>query len=179
MDLYVKILASYLDKLYRLAAWVAGMLLVLLCGLVLYSILARMLGWYAGGATDFAGYVMATSTFLALAYTFRDQGHIRVVLLIQKTTAGPRWALEIFCLAVMAAISVFLAFYMARLALDSFQFGERSEGADAVLLWIPQTPVALGACLLAVAVIHTLLETLFDYVNVNPKLANTSEFGDT
>ena len=56
-----------MDVIYKLVAFASGALLILLCALVLYSILARAFGLYAGGATDFAGYVMATSTFLALA----------------------------------------------------------------------------------------------------------------
>ena len=161
-----------MDGVYRLGAYASGALLILLCGLVLYSILARALGLYAGGATDFAGYVMATSTFLALAYTFRTNGHIRVQLLIQKLGHAPRRNVEIFCLAFMACVTTYVAFYMARLAYDSWDFGERSEGADAVLLWIPQTPVAIGAALLAIAAIHSFLQSLFDYDAINPETAD-------
>ena len=138
-------ISKMMDGVYKLGAYAAGALLILLCALVLYSILARAFGLYAGGATDFAGYVMATSTFLALAYTFRSNGHIRVQLLIQKLSHTPRRGVEVFCLAFLACITTYLAYYMARLTYDSWDFGERSEGADAVLLWIPQTPVAIGA----------------------------------
>ncbi|MEM9267725.1 MAG: TRAP transporter small permease [Pseudomonadota bacterium] len=156
-------LSHSLDWIYRIGAAASGLLLVGLGCLVLYSIASRMFGFYAGGATDVAGYVMATSTFLALGYTFRSQGHIRVSLLIQNIHGRPRRGIEIFCLAVMSAISVFLAFYMARLVYDSWDFKERSEGADAILIWIPQLPVAMGAGLMAVAVLHTLAQALFDY----------------
>ena len=162
-------ISGFLDHIYRFAGVLSGVALVFLCVLVLYSIVARLFGFFAGGATDFAGYVMATSTFLALAYTFRGNGHIRVQLLIQATTGGRRRVIEILCLAVMSAATVFVAYYMSNLALESYEFGERSEGADAVLLWIPQTPVAIGAVLLAVAVVHTLLLALFDYDAINPE----------
>lgn len=163
--------SNLMDGVYKAGAYAAGALLILLCGLVLYSILARAVGLYAGGATDFAGYVMATSTFLALAYTFRSNGHIRVQLLIQKLGSSPRRGVEIFCLGFMSCISLFLAVYMVRLAYDSWDFGERSEGADAVLLWIPQTPVAIGAGLLAIATFHSFLQALFDYDSINPETA--------
>lgn len=164
----MRTLSDILDWVYRAGAACAGLLLVLLCGLVLYSILARAIGLYAGGATDVAGYVMATSTFLALAHTFRSQGHIRVSLLVQAIGGGPRRAIEIICLSVMAGLTAFLAWYMIALAYDSYDFGERSEGADAILLWIPQTPVAIGAALLALSVLHTLLQAVFDYQAVDP-----------
>ena len=163
-------LSNALDFIYRVGGFGAGLLLILLCTLILYSILARLVGLYAGGATDVAGYVMATSTFLALAYTFRSNGHIRVSLLIQHIAGAGRRAIEIFCLGFMSVIACFIAFYMTRLTIDSYEFGERSEGADAILLWIPQTPVAAGSILLMVAVVHTLLQALFDYAAIDPEL---------
>ncbi len=162
-------LSDFLDRVYRLGGILSGVSLVGLCLLVLYSILARLLGLYAGGATDFAGYFMATSTFLALADTFRANGHIRVQLLVQRFIGGTRRAIEIICLLVMSAATVFIATYMTRLVFDSYSFGERSEGADAILLWMPQTPVAIGAILLAMSVLHTLLQAFVDYNAVNPE----------
>lgn len=165
----LRTLSTVLDGIYKAGAAASGALLILLCSLVLYSISSRMFGFYAGGATDVAGYVMATSTFLALAYTFRTQGHIRVALLIQNFQGNRRRMVEIICLSIMSVVVTFLAFYMYRLVYDSWDFGERSEGADAILIWIPQLPVAIGAFLLAVSVIHTLIQAIFDYDAVNPE----------
>ncbi len=163
-------LSDALDAIYRFAGYLSGALLVLLAGLILYSIVARLLSLYAGGATDVAGYVMATSTFLALAYTFRSGGHIRVQLVVQSFTGTTRRAIEIAVLGLMTAIAGFIAWYMTRLAYDSWDFQERSQGADAILLWIPQTPVAAGAWLLALAVAHSFVQSIFDYDAVNPEL---------
>ena len=162
-------ISRFLDRIYLVGAWLAGALLVLLCLLVLYSILARLVGWFAGGASDVAGYAMATSSFMALAYTFRTQGHIRVSILSQRLDGARRWALEIWAHFVIASVASFLAFYMVRLAIDSYEYGERSEGADAILLWIPQTPVALGSLLFALSTIHVLLMVLFDYGSIDPE----------
>ncbi len=171
----MRAISDALDRVYKIAAFMAGALLVLLALLILYSILARLIGLYAGGASDMAGYVMATSTFLALAYTFRSNGHIRVALFIQRAGGSTRRGIEIFCLGFMTLISLFLAYYMAFLAIESYQWGERSEGADAILLWIPQTPVAIGAALLAISAIHTFLQALFDYEAISPDLDQADE----
>ena len=121
-------ISQALDWIYRLAAYLAGALLVLLCALVLYSIVARLAGLFAGGASDFAGYVMATSTFMALSYTFRTHGHIRVTLLIQTATGAVRRGIELLCLGFMSIATAYLAYYMCRLAWASYVFGDRSEG---------------------------------------------------
>jgi TRAP-type C4-dicarboxylate transport system permease small subunit len=165
-------LSDVLDRFYVIAGYGAGVLLVGLCGMILYSVVGRMLGLYLGGVNDFAGYVMATSTFMALSYTFRTGGHIRVALLLNSFTGQHRRSLETFCLVSMAAVISYFAFYMCRLVWFSYDFQERSDGADATLLWIPQTPVAIGAILFAVAVLHQLIETLFDYERVNPETSS-------
>nr|WP_321444141.1 TRAP transporter small permease [uncultured Cohaesibacter sp.] len=162
-------ISRFLDRIYLLGAWGAGLLLVLLCCLVLYSILARQIGLFAGGASDVAGYVMATSTFMALAYTFRSEGHIRVTLLTQRFFGAARRGFELWAHFVISCVACFLAYYMVRLMLDSYEYGERSEGADAILLWIPQTPVVIGSILFAIATIHVLLIALFNYREIDPE----------
>jgi TRAP-type C4-dicarboxylate transport system permease small subunit len=164
-----KQLSDFMDRIYRICGFLSGLLLILLCCLVLYSILTRIFGWYSGGATDVAGYVMATSTFMALSYTYRSGGHIRVQLLVQHASGAKRRALEFFCLGFLSCVTSYLAIYMTRLALDSYEYGDRSQGADAILMWIPQTPVAIGAILFAVSAIHTLLLAIFDYDAINPE----------
>lgn len=164
------LLSRVLDRLYLLGAWMAGALLILLCCLVLYSILARLMGWFAGGASDIAGYVMATGTFMALSYTFRSSGHIRVTILSQRFVGAQRRAFEIWAHGVIAGVAIFIAYYMTRLMLDSMEFGDRSEGADAILLWIPQTPVAVGSILFALSTVHVFLIALFNYSEIDPEL---------
>ncbi|MCB9959867.1 MAG: TRAP transporter small permease [Rhodospirillaceae bacterium] len=154
-------LGAALDRVYVIGAWLAGLLLIGMLGLVLYNVLSRIFAFHAGGATDVAGYVMAASSFLALAYTFRSHGHIRVSLLLQHVSASLRRTMELWCLGAMSAITGYLAFYMARLAYDNWVWGERSQGVDATPLWIPQVPVTLGAIVFAVAVLHTFLEVAF------------------
>ena len=39
----------------------------------------------------------------------------------------------------------------------SIRFGERSEGADEILIWIPQTAVAIGSLIFFICVLHHFL----------------------
>jgi hypothetical protein len=45
--------------------------------------------------------------------------------------------------------------------LISYDFQERSEGADEILIWIPQTSVAFGSLIFFVAVLHQFVLTFF------------------
>ena len=43
----------------------------------------------------------------------------------------------------------------------SFKFKERSEGADEILIWIPQSPLALGSIILFICILHHLLKYFY------------------
>jgi len=39
----------------------------------------------------------------------------------------------------------------------SIKFGERSEGADEILIWIPQLSVAIGSTIFFICVFHNFI----------------------
>jgi len=148
-----------LERLYAASGYLAALFMVLLGICTMTSIVSAWIGAYVPGITAYAGYMMAASSFLALAYTFRDEGHIRVSIILSRLHGGNRKMLELWCLIVGTGLTAFLAFYSIKMAWVSFKFEEKSEGADATLLWIPQSGMAVGTTILAIAVAHTLVRT--------------------
>jgi TRAP-type mannitol/chloroaromatic compound transport system permease small subunit len=103
---------------------------------------------------------MAASSFFALAYTFRAGAHIRVALVRNRFGPTGRLVLEVWCLGLASLFTGFLAFYLVRMTWVSWVFGEKSEGGAATPLWIPQTAVAAGATVMAIAAVHALVLTI-------------------
>jgi TRAP-type C4-dicarboxylate transport system permease small subunit len=104
---------------------------------------------------------MAAASFLALAHTLRRGEHIRVGMLISHLRGPARRIGVLWCLVAASGISVWFAWYLGRMTWISYRFEERSEGSDAILLWIPQTAVSIGAAILAIAFLHSLAEAVF------------------
>jgi len=121
---------------------------------------ARWLGLIFTGGANYAGYAMATTSFLALAYTFNHNAHIRVSLFV--TRAG-RWrrAMEIWCYTLGSLAACFLAWYAIKATLLSHRINDISQGQDATPLWIPQTFMAIGAVIFAIAVVDNLCRIVF------------------
>jgi len=139
-----------LDGLY-LASGVAaaGFLLALLVA-ILTQVVSRKLGLTVD-TTELSGFFMAASTFLGLAYTFRDGGHIRIGLLISRTTGARRKALELWCCLASATLVGYLALHASLFALESWEFQDISPGLLAIAFWIPQSAMAAGLVILTVA----------------------------
>ena len=100
---------------------------------------------------------MASASFFALAYTFVEGGHIRITLFLEKLSGSKRWLIEIWCLSLASFFSGYLAFYFIKMLIISYKFQERSEGADEILIWIPQTSVAIGSTIFFICVFHQLI----------------------
>ena len=148
---------NYLKNLYRLSGYVAAVFLILVATFILLGIASRIFGFYIRGLAEYSGYCMAASSFLALAYTFGEKGHIRITLFLEKSKKNIRRFLELWCLFVATFFSGFLSFYFIKMLLISINFQERSEGADEILIWIPQVPVALGSTIFFICVLHNFI----------------------
>ena len=140
-----------LDGLYRVSGGMAAFCLAAIAALVVIQVTGRLFGVLVPGADDLAGYALMASTFLALASTLRAGVHIRVTLLLRRASPVRRRAVELWCLGLGAAICAYLTWHVGDMAWDAWHFGERSTGNLSVPLWMPQSIMAVGALILAIA----------------------------
>tara|TARA_B100000686_G_scaffold49757_1_gene53314 strand:+ start:1513 stop:1998 length:486 start_codon:yes stop_codon:yes gene_type:complete len=152
----LKIIDKNLRKLYRFSGFIASLFLIFVAVFILIGISSRIFGFYIRGLAEYSGYCMAAASFFALAYTFVEGGHIRITLFLEKVSKTKKNILELWCLVVATYFSGYLAYYFIKMLIISYKFQERSEGADEILIWIPQTSVALGSTIFFVCVFHQL-----------------------
>ena len=153
---------NYLKTLYRLSGYFAAFFLVLVAVFILTGIASRIFGFYIRGLAEYSGYSMAAASFFALAYTFVEGGHIRITLFLEKIPTLKKRLLEIWCLIISSFFSGYMAFYFPKMLIISYKFQERSEGADEILIWIPQISVSLGSIIFFIAVFHQLILKILD-----------------
>jgi len=155
-------LNNYLNKIYKFSGYIAAFFLILVAVFILIGISSRIFGFYIRGLAEYSGYCMAASSFFALAYTFVEGGHIRITLFLEKISGNKKKYLENWCLVIATFFSGYLAFYFIKMLIISYKFQERSEGADEILIWIPQTSVAIGSSIFFICIFHKLiLSTLY------------------
>jgi TRAP-type C4-dicarboxylate transport system permease small subunit len=156
-----------LDTLYAGALASAGLLIAAICLLISAQIVVNAVGRWAPGLlpvatipsyADFSGFMLAGATFLALAPTLRQGGHIRVNLVVRRLQPGAQAAVEAAALAVALAATVYALWFVWGLVAASRRFGDVSSGIVPVPLWIPQTVTLAGLALLAVALADLLVE---------------------
>lgn len=153
-------LRRLLDGLYKFGAIIACFCLGALLVVITAQMITRWAGIHFGGGADYAGYLMAAASFLSFAYALNQGSHIRVGLMLNLL--GPRRKyLEFVCIAIGSLVSCLLAYYSVRLVQMSWRFNDVSQGQDATPLWIVQTPMAIGAIMLALCFIDNFVTLLF------------------
>jgi TRAP-type C4-dicarboxylate transport system permease small subunit len=150
-------LNNILKSIYNFSGYLAATFLVFVALFILTGIISRIFGFYIRGLAEYSGYCMAASSFFALAYTFYDKAHIRITLFLEKLEGKKRKFIELWCLSVASFFSGFMAFYFIKMTIVSIKFEERSEGADEIFIWIPQTSLALGSSIFFICVFHHLI----------------------
>ena len=149
-----KYLDKNLNRLYKFSGYIAAIFLIFIAIFILIGISSRIFGFYIRGLAEYSGYCMASASFFALAYTFVEGGHIRITLFLEKLSGTKKKFIEIWCLSLASFFSGFLSFYFIKMLIISYKFQERSEGADEILIWVPQTSVAIGSTIFFISVLH-------------------------
>ncbi|SEK71177.1 TRAP transporter, DctM subunit [Roseivivax marinus] len=146
--------------LYAISGYGASLALVAILCLVVAQMVTRWMGILLPGGANYAGYAMATASFLAMADTFRRNEHIRVGMVVERS-GNVRRGVEIWCYTIAAAVALFFAWYAVQTPILSHRINDVSQGQDGTPLWIPQISMAVGAVLLAIAVLDHLAGILF------------------
>ena len=145
-----------LDALYLGCAVIAALLLAGIGVLISAQIVGRFFGLVVPSANEISGFFLATSTFLALAYSLRAGTHIRVTLLVSRLPGGAQRVATALALLVAAALCAYFTWYSGAQTLESWRYGDLSDGLIGVPLWIPQSSMTVGLAVMTVALLDEL-----------------------
>lgn len=150
-----------LDRLYLWSGYLSAIFLV---GIAL-TIIAQVVGRFFPklvviDSTESAGFCLAASTFLGLAYTFRHGAHIRVTLLTRLATGLVDRLAHIWSLSVFSIAMGFMTYWSFDLVYFSFKFNDISPGLLAIPFWIPRSAMAFGSLVLLIALLDELVNVI-------------------
>jgi TRAP-type C4-dicarboxylate transport system permease small subunit len=143
---------SRLDCFYLYCGYLAAFFLVCIFLTTMLQVASRWIGVNIRGLTDYAGYFMAASAFLAFPHTFNRGAHIRIELFMSMMGRFRIFA-EWLSFFASSAIAVWLAYFAWSMVYWSRALNDVSQGLDATPIWIPQLSMAVGLSVLALCVI--------------------------
>ena len=154
-------LAGVIDHIDRAAAYLAAGSLAFMMVIQVTEVLLRsLLTTSTLVADEFASYMLAACSFLALGHTLRTGGHLRVRLIAERWPPALRRRLEIgLIVASFAAMSVFTG-WLVRFVFRTYLDHVDSMSQLATPLWIPQSVLCIGAAIFDLALISRLIRIL-------------------
>ena len=125
---------AFLDAVYLGAGIVAAVCMTFILTLIVAQMLARWSGIPFEGATEFAGYAMAATSFFALAHALSRGAHIRVSVFLNINDFTRRW-LDAGAMFVAAVIATYFARYAVKTNFLSEMLNDRTQGQDRIPEW--------------------------------------------
>lgn len=124
-----------LNVLYAASGVIAALFMIVILVLIVSQMVARWTGLSFAGATEFAGYAMAATSFFALAHALNHGAHIRVSILLNINDFTKRWV-DVFAMFVAALIATYFARYAIKTNFFSEMLNDRTQGQDQIPEWI-------------------------------------------
>ncbi|MEH7342438.1 TRAP transporter small permease subunit [Bacillus sp. JJ1532] len=153
------------DNTNKVFAYIAGTMLVLSVVLIMGEIVARsVFNSTIYITTEYTAYFMVAITFLGLAFTLKEKGHIRMVFLY-KVFKGvkARMILDIYSYVVGLAAFLIITIATFQFFWDSLVSGTQSMQLTKTYLAIPQFILPLGSLLLTLQFIAEISKTVLRY----------------
>lgn len=141
-----------------LQGWIVFFLMVM----VLVEVLTRyILQSPLSIADELGGYLLVSVTFLGLAYTWKEGGHVRVELLVNLLPPKVGRFFRFITLVMAAVFCIPMIMGSYSLLQDSLLFETRSGSWLRTPLVYPQSLLLIGSVLLAVQLAAEILKSVF------------------
>jgi TRAP-type C4-dicarboxylate transport system permease small subunit len=151
------------DAMSLVAAYLAGLVLMLMTTHIMYEVILRVVFSTSTFILDeIVGYGVAACTFLALGHALEQGGLIRVNLLLKvlgDDGAGRRITEFVTIFLALAAVGFQIAYFWRSVA-RNFGRGAVSETVAEVPLWIPEGVMLVGLAVFWLHLSVYLLRTL-------------------
>lgn len=160
MEKVIKIFSGHLQ------AW----LIFLLMLMILVEVLSRyILHSPLSIAEEYGGYILVAITFLGLAYTWQERGHVRVGIFIDKLPQKLQQRIRFMTLMMAILFTLPLIKGTWGLLADSMLFGARSGSWLRTPLVYPQTVLLIGAVILFLQLLVEIIKALTEIIKPEEK----------
>ena len=161
-----------LDTLYGAAMIGACLSMVAIAVLVFVQVMGRVIdralmtfgfsrwGIAVPSLAEIGGFLFVASATLALGYTLRAAGHVRVTLLLRLLPPVATRVLTVLVLAAALGLALFATWHIGLRMLDAWQSGRVSFGRVRIPLWIPQAVMTTGFVVFCIALLDELVAAM-------------------
>lgn len=150
------------DLMYKLSGVLAALSMVAIMLLITAQVLARWFNSHIPSSDDISGYLVVWATYLGLAYAMQQASHIRVELFLTRCSRRVSQCLNLAVCIIALILVGALLYYSTLLMLESYEYGDKTDGEVAMPLWLMQLPMIIGSMMFLIAIADYFLQVLKD-----------------
>jgi TRAP-type C4-dicarboxylate transport system permease small subunit len=150
----MRFIEKLFDKLQNIGAYLSSLLFLALTSLIVTEIVLR--SFFDKStliADEYSGYIYLASIFLALGYTFKEDGHIRINLLTSRLSKKAQIVVDIAAGFIALALAIFMLYRSILLTYDSYSFEMVSETVSETPIYLTQIVMPIGLFLFVLSII--------------------------
>ncbi len=163
------VVTMQLRRVIRAAEYVAGFLVLAMTVFMTFDVLMRYgLGRATAIADDITAYMLVGITFLGAGSTEAAKLHINVETFIAFLRPRARKVFGLVTLLLTLAYVVFLTWQVFPYVATSWRLQYLSSGLVRFPLWMPQTLIPAGLCVLVLALLVNIVQSVRDLLGHRP-----------
>jgi len=151
-----------INAIDRISGFSGGVAAVVIAAALLIAVAEIVMRSFFGKtiyiADEYAGYLMSVLTFMGLAFTLRERGHIRVMLIIHFFKGKTRTAFSMLCTFIGFLFCCGLTFHTFQFFWDSVVNKTQSMQLTETYLAIPQVFLPIGSLLFTLQFLSEFLK---------------------
>ena len=138
-----------IEKLSLGGAFLSAIFMVLIVALIAVEILIRSVFNSSTLISDeYSAYFFVGVVLLGLAFTLKEEGHIRITLLTSVLGDKGRAFLDLFATVLAIVITTFALYYAGEMVYDSWSLGMRADSISETPIYLSQMVIPLGLLML-------------------------------
>ncbi len=168
---------TFIDGVSRLGAYYVAVVIILALAMILVEIVARsVFGTTIYIANEYAGYAMASISFMGLAFTLSHSAHIRMTFIDNIFRGRGKILFDILlCLAGLLVSAYFVGQCSVKWY-DCLVAQTRSMQITRTLIAYPMTALVLGSAMLFLQFVGEILKNIVRYRENDAGKRDSSEF---
>ena len=159
MNFALKIITKIIDTLGN----VCSILMLLMIANVFYDVVMRyFFNDVSIGMQELEWHLFAAMFMFGIAYTLKEDDHVRVDVLYEKTSARTQAFINIFGSLIFALpITLLILYYSIDYTLEAYSMGEGSADPGGLPhRWIVRSVIPLSSVFLVLAILHVVLSQI-------------------
>ena len=138
-------IGKWIDKCSDFGAYLSSLFMILIVSLILIEIFLRTFFHTSTLISDeYSAYFFVSFVMFGLSYTFKENGHIRITLILSRLSKKTEKIFDIITSCIALILTSFLFYHSLFMVIDTCKLDMRADSIAETPIFIPQIAIPVG-----------------------------------